>query len=286
MKKILLVLLTLALVLTITSCGKDEVIDTDTGVDSIVESETVITEDTIAESDEADTENTEAVISESESEQVSEEVTTEAQTSEAVTEAVTLVPDKAVEIVGEKIAKEADKIGVLGGADKLLDGITDVIYSELDEAEKQAFAEAAKEEGLEVIFNDDNTTTIIYADGTKATQQKDGTYTIENDGYEGQIGGEWPENDRTKLIPKPEKGVVLTSDLRDGTAMITLGECTVDDATDYASMLIEKGFDTNVKSDDTMLAEGVFSYRGENTKKKAVATVNYISDMMMITVSK
>ena len=161
MKKILLVLLTLALVLTITSCGKDEVTDIDTGVDSIAESETVITEDTIAESDEADTENTEAVISESESEQISEEVTTEAQTSEAVTEAITLVPEKAVEIVGEEVANEADKIGVLGGADNLLDGITDVIYSELDEAEKQAFAEAAKEEGLEVIFNDDNTTTII-----------------------------------------------------------------------------------------------------------------------------
>ncbi|MBQ4137804.1 MAG: hypothetical protein IJD67_06800, partial [Clostridia bacterium] len=240
--------------------------------DTTAESESVIEEDTAENISEAESEETEQI--------------TEAQTSEIVTEAVTLVPEKAVEIVGEDVAKEADKVGVLGGADDLLDGVTDIIYSELDEAEKQAFVESAKEEGLEVVFNDDGTTTIIYEDGTRATQKADGTFVIENDGYAGQIGGEWPENDRTKLIPKPEKGTVLTSDLRDGTAKIMLGECSIEDAVAYASKLIEKGFDSNVKSDDTMLAEGVFSYRGENTKKKAVATVNYISDMMMITVSK
>ncbi|MBQ7822490.1 MAG: hypothetical protein IJ391_09455 [Clostridia bacterium] len=291
MKKLLLIILALVLVLAIAACGKDEGSDTDTYTeDTVIESDTVTQEADTS----ADITDTDTVIDASVDTAVSDtsadtaEDTTEAVTTAAeITEAITMVPDKAVEIVGSDVAKDINNVEILGGAEELLSGVTDIIYADMSEEDKQAFVQAAAEDGFEVTFGDDGTTTIIYEDGTKAVQNTDGTITIVgNGGFEGQIGGEWPENDHTKLIPEPEAGNILTSELEDGTFTIMLGGCTIHDAITYTDLLQEKGFDSNVTADDSMFDEGVFSFRAENRKKNAVATVNYISDTFIITVTK
>ncbi len=279
MKRILSLLLILILVMSVAACKKNDTTDTDfekLSEEIVQEDATDETEDSVADSaDESD-------ITE-EAEQTEAEDTE--YITEYITEEITTVPEEVVEIVGEQVAQTVDEVQVLGGADEMLSGVTDVIYANLSDAEKEEFVKEAKAEGLDVIFNDDGTTTIVYSDGSRATQQADGTFVVESEGFEGQIGGEWPSNDMTELIPKPEKGQLLTSEIIDGTFTAMLGDCTVNDAVDYAAKLIEKGFDDNVESDESMLETGVFTFRGENDDKNAVAVINYLSEIFIISIT-
>ena len=84
-------------------------------------------------------------------------------------------------------------------------GATDTVWGQQDAATRQAILDAAKEDGLDASFGADGSLTIKDPEsGETYVQKPDGTWTFQSeDGGEAQLGGNWPDNEFTKLLPKP-----------------------------------------------------------------------------------
>lgn len=292
MKRSILLLLALTLALSMGACGaKDNISESDIQIsDTYDDTSDTYTDETVLSDSDTDADETASLSTDTslpESDISTPASGTNNTTSaETTLERVTEVPKEAVNVVGSEVAEEINDIASLGGADGILNGITDVIYSSLSDEEKKEFIEMAANEGAEVTFGDDGTTTFLYGDGVTAVQRPDGTYTVKGaDGSEGQIGGKWPQNDYTKLIPEPEKGTLLISTVEDSEFIAMYTDSTIYYAVTYADLLKEKGFDKNAVADDSMFDDGVFSYYAEN-KKGVSVSISYISDTFVITVKK
>lgn len=73
-----------------------------------------------------------------------------------------------------------------------------------DPAARQQIIDAAKADGFDVSFGADGSMTITDTDGTVIVQQPDGTWVMKDtDGQTAQLGGNWPDNEFTRLVPKP-----------------------------------------------------------------------------------
>ena len=285
MKRSILFLLALTIALSMCACGaKENVSESDIKISDTYDdtSDTYTDETTLSEND-TFTDEKDPLSTDISSPAPDTNNTT---SSDTTRERVTEVPEEAVSVVGSEVAADINNIEVLGGADEILNGVTDVIYSSLSDEEKDKFVEMAAEEGAVVTFDDDGTTTFVYGDGTTAVQKSDGTYTVKgDDGSEGQIGGKWPKNDYTKLIPEPEKGTLMLASADDSEFNAMYTDSTIYYAVTYADLLKEKGFDKNSVADDSMFDDGVFSYYAEN-KKGVSVSLSYISDIFVITVKK
>ena len=70
-----------------------------------------------------------------------------------------------------------------------IEGGEEVDYGNLSKADKKAIEEAAEEEGIELSFGSDGEIVIKGEDGEDI-----------------RIGGDWPDNEFSKLLPKPTFG--------------------------------------------------------------------------------
>lgn len=69
---------------------------------------------------------------------------------------------------------------------------------------RQQIIDAAKADGFDVSFGADGSMTVKDKDGTVIVQQPDGTWVMKDaDGQTAQLGGNWPDNEFTRLVPKP-----------------------------------------------------------------------------------
>ncbi len=244
MKKILLILMALLLVFATASCKKNADTENATESDTL---ESVIESDTV------------------------------------VTEEVTKVDDKVAEVVGSKVADDVNLIEEVGGADGLLDEV--VILANMSAEEKQVYADEMAKEGIIVTYNDDGSTNIVYDDGTTVVQTPDGNFIMEGeDGVIGQIGGDWPENEYTALVPKPSEGTLLTFEITDSVFTAIYSGCDIDFASEYAELLKNAGFNINAVSDDSMYDAGVYTFSA-NDKNGALATVSYLSEAFIVSVN-
>ena len=136
-------------------------------------------------------------------------------------------------------------------------GSTDIIWANQDEATKQTLIDAAREEGFTVTFGNDGTTTMIDAEGNKNIQNADGTWSyVGKDGSSVNIGGNWPDNDLTKLVPAANFNI-SASTYYDGNCAITFSGATLDAIKAYVEQVKAAGFDNDVTLTDNA---GYYSY--------------------------
>lgn len=144
-------------------------------------------------------------------------------------------------------------------------GTSDMIYSELDAAQKQALADELKQEGMDVTYNADGSTTFADTDGSIIEQKADGTWTVKDaDGSEGQIGGDWPDNEFTKLVPKPDFAITAATTEGEGFTVV-FADVTIDQIKAYTEEVKKAGFDVDPQAEDQAVAGmTIYSYTAKN----------------------
>jgi hypothetical protein len=129
-----------------------------------------------------------------------------------------------------------------------------------DEAMRQAMIDAAKEEGSNLEFKPDGSMIITNSDGSKAIQKPDGSWTFEHaDGSQGQYGGDWPDNEFTRLVPKPNFVVLGASEDGD-TFTIGFNNVTIEQTKAYAEKLKAAGFTIDEETEDIAVM-GIVAYK-------------------------
>ena len=144
-------------------------------------------------------------------------------------------------------------------------GATDVVYSELDEATKQQIIDEAKKDGVDVSFGADGSMTVVDTDGTTVVQKPDGNWVVKDaDGGEGQIGGDWPDNEFTKLVPKPS--FELYAAAVDGdTFSVLFTNATIEQLKAYAEQVKAAGFNLNEElTDQNVMGMVIYTFSAEN----------------------
>lgn len=147
--------------------------------------------------------------------------------------------------------------GLFGGMD----------FDELPADLQQQVQDELEEEGVDIKTNADGSTTYVDADGSEITQNEDGTWVVTNeDGSTGQLGGDWPNNDYTKQVPKPPFSLTAASTDEYGFNVTFIG-VEINDLREYVKELKNKGFTEDVESEDTE-AYGIviFTYAASNGK--------------------
>ena len=150
-------------------------------------------------------------------------------------------------------------------------GATDVVWGKQDEATKQAIIADAKKDGVDVSFGTDGSMTVVDTDGTTMVQKPDGTWTIKDaEGNEGQVGGDWPDNEFTKLVPKPDFELYAASG-DDTFFTVAFTNATIEGIRAYAEKLKAAGFTVDPEVLDTeMMGMAVYNYIASNGKGVSV----------------
>ena len=144
-------------------------------------------------------------------------------------------------------------------------GATDVVYGNLDAAQKQAIIDDAKKDGMDVSFGSDGSMTVKDTDGTEIVQKPDGTWTIkDSEGGEGQVGGSWPDNEFTKLLPKPDFALTAAN-TTDDEFTVAFTSATLEEIKAYVEKVKEKGFTVNATAEDqSVMGMVVYNYAADN----------------------
>lgn len=133
-------------------------------------------------------------------------------------------------------------------------------------AERAALIAEGKKEGVDVTFNADGTLT-FYNIEDKSTMifNSDGSWTLKSEeGVEAQFGDDWPDNEYTRLLPKPDFGKLAVLASAEGLVV------TVDGATDaqmkaYAEKVKAKGFTIDAQTtDESVMGLSVYTYIAKN----------------------
>ena len=165
-------------------------------------------------------------------------------------------------------------------------GATEVIWGKQDEATKQAIIADAKKDGVDVSFGADGSMTVVDTDGTTMIQNPDGTWKIKDaDGNEGQVGGDWPDNEFTKLVPKPEfEFLAANTDANSFSVVFT--SATIEQIKDYATKLKAAGFNINEEVEDQeMMGMVIYSFTAENADGYTVS-LTFVNDNSGLEISK
>ena len=144
-------------------------------------------------------------------------------------------------------------------------GSTDTVYGQLDEASKQQIISDLESEGYDVSFGTDGSMTIVDPDGTTMVQKPDGTWVVKDDeGGEGQLGGDWPDNEFTKLIPKPDFELFAANTETDSFSVAFMS-ATIEQIKDYAAKVKAAGFNINEEVEDQeVMGMVIYSFTAEN----------------------
>ena len=163
---------------------------------------------------------------------------------------------------------------------------TDVVWGKQDDISRQEIIDAAKAEGMEVTFGDDGSMTIVDADGSVFVQNPDGSWTQKDeDGSVSQLGGSWPSNEFTKLIPDPGFAVLGLSASDDEFTAAFQG-VGVDDIKAYADKVKAKGFTLDAEEQDReVYGVTIYTYEAYNEDGYYVS-VFFTSGTSGVTVSK
>ncbi len=145
-------------------------------------------------------------------------------------------------------------------------GATDTVWGKQDEATKQQIIAEGKKDGVDISFGADGSMTVVDPEsGDTIIQNPDGTWTIKSDdGTIGQYGGNWPENEFTKLLPKPDMELLAASTNEDA---FTVGfkDATLDQVKAYVEQVKAKGFTVDSETSDQKVGDMViYSYTAKN----------------------
>ena len=165
-------------------------------------------------------------------------------------------------------------------------GGTDTVWGMQDPAARQQIIDAAKADGIDVSFGADGSMTVKDKDGTVIVQQPDGTWVMKDaDGSSAQFGGEWPENEFTKLVPKPNFDVMGASS-DDGSFTVAFQSVDVDQIKAYAEQVKASGFTVDAEEEDqNVYGVVVYTYSAYNADGYRVE-VTFASGTAGITINK
>ncbi len=164
-------------------------------------------------------------------------------------------------------------------------GDTSTVWGKQDDATKQAIIDDATKNGLTVTFGTDGSMTITENDGSVITQNPDGSWKYEDaSGGEVEFGDDWPENEYTKKLPKPDFEISYTS-VDDSGFTVVSESATVDELRTYVEKLKKAGFNVDPEVQD-MEVYGivVYTYWANNAAGDRVE-VAYASGNSIITMS-
>jgi catechol 2,3-dioxygenase-like lactoylglutathione lyase family enzyme len=172
-----------------------------------------------------------------------------------------------------------DLAGAIGGTGKL---------SELDPAAKQAMIDAAKADGGNLEFKADGSVVFTDADGSKSIQKPDGSWTFEDaDGNKEdvQVGGDWPDNEFTKLLPKPDFSLMGATTEGDRFEVAFSG-ATVEQVKAYVEQVKAKGFTIDADTqDESVMGMTVYSYSAKNADEYRV-DITFASGVAGLSIEK
>ncbi len=183
---------------------------------------------------------------------------------------------------GNGTTPDIDFDAIMGGA-----GSADVIYGQLDEDTKQAIIAEAKKDGVEVTFGADGSMTVVDPEsGDTIVQKPDGTWAIKGEnGEEGQLGGAWPDNEFTKLIPKPDFALLAASTTENDFSA-GFEDATIEQIRDYVGKVQAKGFTLDAETtDEEAMGMVIYQYTAKNADGYTV-TVIYTESVSSVTVEK
>ena len=145
-------------------------------------------------------------------------------------------------------------------------GSSTALYSDMDAASKQAFIAEGARQGLDISFGADGSTTIVdTTDGTTLIQKPDGNWVFsDGQGGEGQIGGNWPDNEYTKLVPKPSFELYAAV-IEDETFSVMFTNATIEQIKAYAEQVKAAGFNLNEElTDQNVMGMVIYTFSAEN----------------------
>ena len=165
-------------------------------------------------------------------------------------------------------------------------GSTDTVYGQLDEASKQQIISDLAKDGYEASFGADGSMTIVDPDGTTMVQKPDGTWVVKDeDGGEGQLGGDWPDNEFTKLIPKPDFELFAANTEADSFS-VAFTSATVEQIRDYVTKVKAAGFNIDEEVEDQeMMGMVIYSFTAKNADGYTIE-ITSASGTSSITISK
>jgi len=155
-----------------------------------------------------------------------------------------------------------------------------------DAATRQAMIDSAKADGGDMEFKADGSAVYTDAEGNKTIQHPDGSWTIEDtDGSTGQLGGEWPNNEFTQLLPKPDFSFAGTS-MDNNSFEVSFMGVEVEQVKDYANKVKAKGFtrDENTQ-DETVMGMTIYEFSAKNAAGYEVS-ITFAMGMAGLTIEK
>ena len=165
-------------------------------------------------------------------------------------------------------------------------GATDTVWGKQDAATRQSIVDSAKEGGYDVSFGADGSMTITDTDGTVIVQQPDGTWVMKDaDGQTAQLGGNWPENEFTKLVPKPNFDVMGASS-DDGSFTVAFSGVEIEQVKAYADKVKAKGFTIDATEESqNVYGVSIYTYTAYNSDGYCVE-ITFANGTSGITISK
>ncbi len=165
-------------------------------------------------------------------------------------------------------------------------GSTDTVWGEQNAATQQEIINSAKADGYDVSFGKDGSMTVKGADGSVVVQNPDGTWTLNSsDGTTAQFGGDWPDNEFTKLLPKPDFQLYGANSSNDGFTAASQS-ATVAQIKAYAEKVKAKGFTVDAEEDEqNVYGIVIYTYKANNAAGFRVE-ITFASGTSGISISK
>ena len=158
--------------------------------------------------------------------------------------------------------------------DKLLQEVQNMVNEEL------------KEVGMTVEIKEDGSTKIQTETGIGVTQREDGSLEIEaTEGEIEQLDGNWPENEFTKQVPKPELQPTAAN-TQEKSFSVAFVDAKVEDIRNYVEELKKAGFTVDAANKDVEVFGVVaYAYTASNGNGYKVE-VTYAQDMCGMTITR
>ncbi len=149
---------------------------------------------------------------------------------------------------------------------EILGGSTTTVWGKQDEATKQQIIADGAKNGYTVTFGADGSMTMVNNENSESmTQNADGTWSY-NDGQGGnyEFGDDWPENEYTKLLPKPsiEISTVATDEFG---MQVVFASATLEQLRTYTNTAKAAGFTIDPEVQDMeVMGIVIYTYRATN----------------------
>lgn len=135
------------------------------------------------------------------------------------------------------------------------------------ELERQIFIGEARAEGVEVDFGEDGSIrSLDSAEGKYRQSSEDGSWTFTGrDGTQAQGGGfDWPDNEFTRRIPRPDFDFLSPTQTRD-TFNVSFPDADVAQLRAYVRKLLAMGFTVKPQiQDQTVMGMVIYNYTAKD----------------------